>query len=157
MFGHRARNRSGLNKQLRLRSLIRLRFASSFAAFFFLSVSTVLGGLLSNETWLTLLLAIVILQRPSEDTGAGHGQDVQPVWLPCAMDAELDRDVSCVSEVRRSVYPISACAVMLTVLPSSGLALEVVLTLIGPCYLLFFSVLWAIGESRSFFSPSGLE
>ena len=60
------------------------------------------------------------------------------------MDAKLDRDASHVGEVWRSAYPA-----MLIKGPSSGLALEAVLSLVGPCYLLFFSVLWAIGESHS--------
>ncbi|TEB28667.1 hypothetical protein FA13DRAFT_1666200 [Coprinellus micaceus] len=99
MFGHRARNRSGLNKQLRLRSLIRLRFASSFAAFFFLSL------------FYSALVKILKLDTAKTYNRSGF----LVLWM---------------------LNWIGMLAV--------GLALEVVLTLIGPCYLLFFSVLWAI-------------
>lgn len=86
MMGSGARDASGVERELSLASLLRLRLTSIFVGYFFISVScaaTTEGS--SSQVYLTS--AFVFCLKPS--IWSAPGSNVREGWVPGVLDAEL--------------------------------------------------------------------
>lgn len=85
-----------------------------------------------------------------ESTPLGHGEGVRALRVSRALDVALDRNARYVSSV---MVFMRNMGILTTT--SSGLALEAMITLVTPCYLPFFAVIWMSGRLDSSLLSNG--